>query len=274
MAKVKALRLGKALAKARAQAGLSLRDAAQLVDWKHHRLHNLEQGKGPYRENEVATLLGAYGVTGAHREQLLLMTQTLTEPVWWELSMPGLPGDVGVLTEYEAEASRITEWAPLMIPGLLQTMGYARAWMVVDGNDASDIEVLLTMRSRRQQRLHEEVEYRAYVTEHALRMPPESRAMHVAQLDKLLEAARRPNVSIGLIPVDVGLHRGQLGGFVALEFSEFEPLVQVEHLRSVVWMTEDKATEPYLDACAQLESVAVDATELIEQLKRDAEGTP
>lgn len=274
MAKVKALRLGKALAKSREAADLSLRDAAQLVDWKHHRLHNMEQGKGPYRENEVATLLGVYGVTGARREQLLLETRTLNEPVWWERTMPSLPSNAGVVAEYEAEATRITEWVPLMVPGLMQTMDYARAWMRADGLNEGDVEVRLTMRSRRQQRLHEDVQYIAYVTEHALLLPASDMAMHVQQLGKLLDIGRRSNVSIRLVPAGVGPHRGQLGGFTVLEFDEFDPLVQIELLRSAVWMTEDGAVGPYLEACIQLESVAVDATEFIEGLKRELEGTP
>jgi hypothetical protein len=94
----------------------------------------------------------------------------------------GLPKSTTTLADYESEAIRITDWALLLIPGLLQTMDYSRAWMLADGIDPASIELRLTARLRRQHILTGDVKYVAFIGESALRTPVGGGASSAKQL--------------------------------------------------------------------------------------------
>src|SRR5690606_1872070 len=196
-------------------AGLSLRDAAEGVGWDFNRLHRIEKGQGPYNAEEISGLLGLYRVTGDRRERILATVRSLDEPGWWELA--GVTSTMGALADYENDAQKITEWAPLLIPGLLQTMDYARSAIGFDPNlDTADIEARLTVRVRRQQILKEEVEYRAYLGLTALRSPVGGRQALARQLAALLKIGQQDNVTLRVVLPDVDAQGALLGPFTAL----------------------------------------------------------
>ncbi|WP_216213304.1 helix-turn-helix domain-containing protein [Amycolatopsis aidingensis] len=257
----KAKGLGAQLRVCRENAGLNLRQAAEAVDWDKSTLSRLETGKRNFTVEEVAHLLGVYRVRGALREELLAIARTIDEPGWWDQGLQGLPKESAILAEYESQADRITDWAPLLIPGLLQTMDYSRAWLLSVGADPATVELLLTARLRRQQILHGDVRYVAFVGESALRTPVGDAATSARQLATLREVGKRRNVSIRVVPSAAGPHRGQLGSFLAMEFASAPPVVLVELLRSSVFMDEDKQTGPYLATAAHLAGVALGETE-------------
>jgi hypothetical protein len=60
----------------------------------------------------------------------------------------------------------------------------------------------------------------AIMDEAAVRRLVGGRQVMRAQLDRLREAASRPNVTIQVIPFDVGSHPGMDGSFIVLEFPD------------------------------------------------------
>lgn len=266
---VKDKRLGTELRASREAAGLTLSAAAADLGWDKSKLSRTENGLRTANPDEVATLLGLYKITGERYDRLLATAKTLDEPGWWQQGLPGLPSDSGILADYESEAAKITHWAPLMIPGLLQTMDYSRAWMQADGIPDNDVEVRLTVRMRRQHVLvSESVDYVAYLGEAALRTPVGSAPVMTRQLDALLKASRRPNVSIRVVPTGVPTGRGQLGPFFALEFDEWSPVVHVELLRSGIFMDVDELTGPYLETVRHLDGVGLSEDETARMITR------
>jgi transcriptional regulator with XRE-family HTH domain len=167
----KAKGLGAQLRLCREKAGLNVREAAEAIDWDKSTLSRLETGKRNMTVEEVAQLLGVYRVRGQLRDDLLATARTMDEPGWWEQGLWGLPKESATLADYESEAIRITDWAPLLVPGLLQTREYATAWMLADGIPVNAVEVRATARIRRQRILDSGVQYRAFVGEAALRAP-------------------------------------------------------------------------------------------------------
>jgi transcriptional regulator with XRE-family HTH domain len=89
----KAKGLGAALREERNRAGVTLEQAASAIGLSKQVVSRLEKGQRNIAPDEVAGLLGRYGVTGRKRDQLLNLARTLHDPSWWEQSMPGMtPG--------------------------------------------------------------------------------------------------------------------------------------------------------------------------------------
>jgi hypothetical protein len=207
----------------------------------------------------VAGLLGLYGVAGRNRDQLLTMARTLNDPGWWELTAPGMTQESATLADYEDSATRIRSWAPLLVPGLLQTPDYARSFMLDDGISPSEAESRLGIRLRRQERLsREDVQYVALIGEAAL---IGADTIHRGQLSALIEAADRPNVTISVVPTQTTPRLGRVEAFLIMDVPPRETVVFVELARSGVFLDEEPFTAPYLRRMSRLTEVALSATE-------------
>jgi hypothetical protein len=102
------------------------------------------------RVADVRNLLDLYRVTDTEqREALFELTREARKRGWWT--------EFGQLddnfVDFEAEASKIFTWQPIVIPGLLQTPEYARA--IQRGylmTDEKEIDKLVRLRMERQHR--------------------------------------------------------------------------------------------------------------------------
>lgn len=257
----KAKGLGAELRRLRNAAGVTLMQAAAALGLSKQVVSRLETGQRNISPDEVAGLLGLYGVAGPLREQLLKMARTLDDPGWWELNMPGVTRESATLVDYEDRADRIVNWAPLLIPGLLQTMEFSRAFMLEDGVEPAQVEARLTARLRRQHRLSRlDVEYLALIGEPALLGDD---AVQRDQLTALLVAAERPNVTIRVVPTRAIPRQARLGAFIVVQSP---PVVHVELARSGAFLDEPPFTDPYLNLISRLESVALGETESLRQI--------
>jgi transcriptional regulator with XRE-family HTH domain len=99
----------------------------------------------------------------------------------------------------ESEATVIRSWAPLIVPGLEQTEGYARAVLGAEPYTPEQLDGLLTARLERQQVLQ-----RAYVVSiidaGVLVRCIGSAAVMAEQCAHLVELAERPNIALHVVP--------------------------------------------------------------------------
>jgi transcriptional regulator with XRE-family HTH domain len=124
----------------------------------------------------------------------------------------------------EAEATVLRSFELVVIPGLLQTREYATA-LLADriGSSPGDAEEIVAGRLERQAILARDnpPELWVVIDEAALRRPVGGPEVMGEQLNHLLEAARRPNVVLQVIPAAVTVHAGLAGnGFVVADFAE------------------------------------------------------
>jgi hypothetical protein len=209
-----------------------------------------------------SALLAAYGVKGVERDRLIGMSKNLDEPGWWAVGLPGLPSESATLASYESEASRLLSWE-LLVPGLLQTMEYTRAFMLGDGIAADQVEMRLMARLRRQQVLKRAgLEFFGVIGEAALRSGVGGPDVMYAQLKHIREGSEERGVSVRVVPSDSPAHPGMVGGFMLLEFPTARPVVHVELARTAVFLDEAPMTGPYQDAFERLDAVALSAREL------------
>lgn len=120
--------------------------------------------------------------------------------------------------ELEAAAAGLRSWQPLLIDGLLQTDEYARAVLCAARPTDSEeqIEQLVSARVDRQAVLERDDPPMlwAVIDESALRRSVGGAAVMRNQLDRLIDAARRPRIVLQVVPSSAGAHAGLLGPFV------------------------------------------------------------
>ncbi|WP_214411696.1 helix-turn-helix domain-containing protein [Sphaerisporangium fuscum] len=133
--------------------------------------------------------------------------------------------------EIEPRARTLRSWDPLLIPGLLQTEGYARA--VFKGGrpvSAEEIEERVRARMRRKLILERDnpPELWVLIDESVLQRPVGGPAVMVEQLDYLAELADRPGIRVQLVPFDTPCTDGFLSSFTIAELPDAPTVVSIE----------------------------------------------
>jgi len=245
---VLARKLGGELLRLREAAGLTQPQAAVALSATAAKVAKMERGWVPIREPDVRALCKLYGEEDeAVIERLLAIAKADRErrkaKGWWN-QYPQLPG-IAEYVSLEDIATGIRNWELAIIPGLLQTPDYARSVAVGNGvwEDPAEIEPFVESRLARQARLDGEnpLELWAVVHEGALRQLVGGRAVMKAQLEHLLDAARRPNVRLQVLPYHAGAHPGMTSAFTVVSFAEPGALdvVHVDTSSSTHWLESD-----------------------------------
>lgn len=132
--------------------------------------------------------------------------------------------------EAEARASEISHYAPLLIPGLLQTPAYARAVCRAYQPTApeKEIEKLVTARMQRARLLDDPTEPLLWVVmdEAALRRVTGGRRVMAEALRHIAELARRSRVIVQVLPFDAGAHAVMEGPTKLMEFEDDPAIVR------------------------------------------------
>lgn len=223
---VRGRRLANDLAELREVANLTTDQvAADLGEgWNRHKVGRIETAKVKPSLKDVTELLDYYGVDAARREWLLALHRDSWQRGWWEDYRDLFPK--GSYVAQENDAARIDEWSPQLVPGLLQTDEYAHEVIRIWSRDNGEEEVQRRLRARLQRRAlltrmnPQAPQVRAVLDEAALRRPIGGDEVMREQLRALLAAARRPNVTIRVLPFSVGSHSGLDGPFIILGFPE------------------------------------------------------
>lgn len=263
--------IGTQLRAFRHEAGYNhLEPVTDQLGWNKARLSRLETGATNPTVDAVASLLTIYGIKDERRERLLEAVRSVDEPGWWEKTA-GMTKESAALADYENEASEVVSWAPLLIPGLLQTMDYASAFMdIAFRMSHEEIGVRLGTRRERQRAIAGK-RYTAYLGEPALRAVVGDRAVMAAQLRSL---TNRDNVSVRVVLTSAPAHLGQIGPFLLLRFPAADTVVNVELLESATFQDDPDLTVAYETAVTQIDAVALSATEsahLIEKIRKEME---
>ncbi|WP_305789420.1 helix-turn-helix domain-containing protein [Symbioplanes lichenis] len=220
-------RLRQRLRELREQSGLPSQEVARRMDWSGSKLSRIEKGDVTVQPLEVRALLTLYGVSSDSEVLLLTALARQSRTRQW-YSKHRLAGDYQRFVAYESEASRISVWQVLFVPGLLQTPEYARAVTALSARrDLSDEYVTgrVELRLDRQRAFAERLagaeppRLVAIVDESTLRRPVGGHAVMARQLDHLLEIGRQPAYTLAVTPLDLARNPGLGGTFELLEFA-------------------------------------------------------
>jgi transcriptional regulator with XRE-family HTH domain len=138
--------------------------------------------------------------------------------------------------EFEGKATVIREYAPKLVPGILQTAAYAREVLSSGASPKSreERDELLATRIERAQILkdfHSPVVW-ALLDEAVLRRPVGGPAVMCEQLQHIVKLGQSHRIRVHVLPYTVGYH-SLLEGFVSLMwFEDLPPIAYVEGLKS------------------------------------------
>ena len=116
----------------REKANLTTREAAGKMGVSAATISRIENAGRAVEPSEVFALLVVYGVTGDERVRIMELAKDAEwRGKWFDSGSEylGAPKQLTALISFEAEAKAITVMNLLVLPGLLQTLDYARAML-------------------------------------------------------------------------------------------------------------------------------------------------
>jgi transcriptional regulator with XRE-family HTH domain len=134
--------------------------------------------------------------------------------------------------EAEAQATAIRQYAPLLIPGLLQTPAYAQAVNRAYAPTAPQetIDEWVAGRMARTRLLDSPTNPLLWVVldEAALRRETGGRAVMAEALRHVADLARRSRIIVQVLPFSAGAHKAMDGSLKLMDFEDAPPLVYFE----------------------------------------------
>ncbi|MBD2900201.1 hypothetical protein amrb99_92020 [Actinomadura sp. RB99] len=261
---VRGRRLARELRKLREEQGLTLQEVADRLDWSRATVSRLETSQTRPRPGDIADILDLYGVPSPDRDALITLARQAGQRGWWTAYQDVFAGSYVAL---EDEASHIRTWDPQLIHGLLQTEEYSRA-VITAGRllpAQEDIERRIAARKIRQALLDRESAPRLQVIfdEAVLRRPIGGREVMRAQLESLVEAVKRPTVTVQVLPFAQGGHAGLDGRFTILSYPDpADPdIAYVEGTMGDVYLESSEAIAKHRDRFDRIEAAALSPEE-------------
>jgi len=253
--------LGALLRAMRTEAGMTVEQVAEALLVSPSKVSRLETGQRGASPRDIRDLSALYGVTDAAlRDHLDALAKEGKEQAWWQ------PYDLPYATYVglEAEATTISDFESGVIPGLLQTPDYARA--VHEANmprlSPAVIERRIEARRTRQAILTRDDEpptLRAIADEAVLHRVVGGPAVMADQLDHVIQACDRPNVTVQVIPYTAGAHPALDSTFILLTFASPVPgVVYVDGLVGQVYLERPQDVERYTQIFDRLLTFALD----------------
>jgi hypothetical protein len=147
---------------------------------------------------------------------------------------PLLSDNISRYIALEQDVSNVRSFEPTLVHGLLQTKNYAQA--VLHDRSTADPDAtdrLVELRMRRQDRLYvndDPLTIHVILDEAVLHRLIGGEQVMRPQLERLLDDAQRPNITIQILPFSIGAHPATEGPFGILTFpgSDDYDLVYVE----------------------------------------------
>ena len=256
----------------RKDASFGLRELARRIGISPQLLSAWELGLRTPRLEDITAILGALGVIGEQKEQILALAKGPAEPGWLTYGKPGIPQQLAAVIECEKAAESIAEWSPMEMPGLLQTPAYARA-LFSNGSSEYDIEHRVRLRMERRRLIvgREPTLFEALIGEAALRDHIGSPATMAEQLRFLVEIAAFRTISIRVVPAHCGWHPGLAGRFILYSLVDKSAVVYFEHLSSGAFVPDDYDVRKYRAAIKGIHAVAMSPAESSSFIARLAE---
>jgi transcriptional regulator with XRE-family HTH domain len=277
--------LGRYLRELRGGQRLTVRAAAERLEWSEAKIWRIETGQVSLRSLDVEAMCKVYGADASLTEALMGLAKETKARGWWHSYGDVIPEGFDLYIGLEEAASAASWYEAELVPGLLQTESYAHTLIEADnpGVDAQEIDRRVHVRIARQAlitRVTAPPKLDVVLNEAIIRRPVGGPGVMHAQLGRLAEATTLPNVSLRIMPFSAGLHHGIMSGpFVILRFplngdgkATEPPTVYVDGFTGALYLDKPSEIQRYEKAFGDIweSSLTEDASrELIHEAARE-----
>jgi transcriptional regulator with XRE-family HTH domain len=258
----------------RTEAGLTVEEVAGELLCSPSKVSRMETGQRTVSLRDIRDLCALYRVSDtALREHLTALAKGSKEQGWWQHY--DLPSNFATYVGLEADALRISNYEPGVVPGLLQTPEYVRA--VADRtfqrlSDEGIDERIEVLRGRQEILTRDEPpppRFQAVVDEAALRRVVGAPAVMRAALEHVIEASDLPNVQVRVLSYAAGAHPALDSTFVLLEFRDpLGPMVYVEGLVGRMWLESPQDAERYKQVFDRLLDMSLSESDSVDLMQK------
>lgn len=256
--------LGRELRKIREQTGKKTADAAKYAGLTQTTVNRLEGGKQVILPRNVRLLCQFYGVEAPYSDTLVRQAEESNERGWWAMYSDNMPNWFEKFVGLESDAEELWNYSPICVDGLLQTPEYAEAFIELrSDDDEGSLQRSVELRQARQERVNRAkhaTRLHVVLDEAAVRRQVGGVNVMRGQLNYLIEVAERSNITIQLVPFEVGAYLGAQSPFSMLRFPEgFADMdaVYLENQRGAVWLERPTDIEHYTAVFEQMTRAAL-----------------
>ncbi|MFF3766162.1 Scr1 family TA system antitoxin-like transcriptional regulator [Streptomyces sp. NPDC001922] len=205
----------------RTAAGLTQAELGEKTHVVSTRITQIERCSGARPTREMAQALDR-----------ALGADNLLVDLWPHVHREAFPDWSRAFMAHSARAVAIRQYAAHVVPGLLQTEGYARAVLSVGRSLRSreQLEERIAARLERQQRLTSSdcPDLWFVLDEAVLRRPVGGGVVMCDQLARLLEAGTNPQITLQVLPFDQGEHDAMGGSLTLLHLPDSTDVAYTE----------------------------------------------
>ncbi|AVH59717.1 MULTISPECIES: helix-turn-helix domain-containing protein [Streptomyces] len=252
-------RVAQRLRELRADAGITGTELASRCGWTHPKTSRIENARTPPTPEDIRLWCRACGAADQAPDILAQSRDAESQYVEWRRKVrAGLKRLQGSYVQLYRSTDLFRIYSPTLVPGLLQTEGYARALLSANArllDLPDDAEEAAAARLERSQIIHEPGRrFVMLIEEGVLRYQLGDGDAMAAQLGYLLTAGALPSVSLGIIP---SATPQRVLWPQELFHMYDDTLVSVELLSARVRVTQPSEIALYLKAFEELRGMAV-----------------
>ncbi|MFG2782416.1 helix-turn-helix domain-containing protein [Streptomyces prunicolor] len=264
-------RLSIELKKLRETNAFTCAQVGQALDWSGSKVNRMETGSGRVQPSDIDALCRFYDTTDELREFLKSLAREAKTRGWWQVHGAGVPEWFNIYIGLEQDASTFRQYQCELIPGLMQTEAYVGELHRTGAHmPAEDIGRAVQVRMERQAMLTRADAPDAWfvVNEGSLRNVIGDRALMREQLERVVESAELPTVTLQILPFDSGTYPAT-GTFTMLGFPapEDPDLVYRDGITDAVYLEGEHHVREYTKAFDGLRAAALSPQRSVQLIK-------
>jgi transcriptional regulator with XRE-family HTH domain len=274
---VRARQLAAELRRLRDAARLTGEEVAGQLGWSPSKVSRIETGQTSPGAADLRRMLDIYEVTGTQRDRLERLAQSSDQRGWWDAYTDTLAPEYTALIALEAESESVRWYAPMMVPGLLQTERYARevirSGLLIAPPGEVERRVQVKMTRQRVLTRDDPLQMAVVIDEASILRTIGGPQVMREQLGHMTAMAARPNITVQVLPLDAGAHPALNGEFTILTFPDLvaPDVVYLENMASDLYVESEAEVYRYGLAFDRLRELALSPGESAELITERAD---
>jgi hypothetical protein len=254
---------------------MTCEQVGEKLDCSASKISRIETARVAARILDVQALCRLYHADEEVSANLVTLAKEAKTPGWWQRFDDGVPDWFDTFLGMESVAATIRTYEVQLIPGLMQTDGYARAlFEQSELASAETVERAVEIRAVRRATLTSETppQYWAILSEAVLSRMVGGPAVMRDQLLHIADLSAQRHVTVQIIRNSLGAHPGMTTPFVILGFPDrADPqVVFIDYLTGALYLEKPEEVDRYTLAFNHLVASAIPPRQSVELIVETA----